>query len=587
MFSLLRKMNPIYWVCIVVIIVSIFFHVQIDLTIPDYMGDIVNAVMTKQPVSMIVSIGWKMLGLCLISVLLMILENYLATMVGSGLARHTRQRLFQKVESFSMEEINQFSTASLITRSTNDIQQVQQVTMMVLRIAIMAPIMAIGAIIKIIGKSGQLSLLTMVAVICLLLVLTTLFLLVSPKFTRIQKSNDMLNMVTRENLTGLRVIRANNAEDIQEEKFEQVNSMLVKLNLFVGRAMNLLNPFMNIVMSGLSLSIIWWGASLMNANLIDLGSVTAFISYSMQILSSFMMLTIVFIMFPRGMVSAKRINEVLHKETKITDGIGLEKVYESHPELQGTLGEVEFDHVYFKYPNAQEAVLHDITFTAHKGETIAFIGSTGSGKSTVINLIPRFYDVTSGSIKVDGINVKEYKIEELNNKIGYVPQKGVLFRGTIASNIAYGKEDATKEEIVAAAKVAQAHSFIEQFPEGYDHEIAQGGTNVSGGQKQRLSIARAIIKKPEIYIFDDSFSALDYKTDKELRSQLKNYTQGVTTFIVAQRIGTIMDADKIIVLDNGKMVGMGTHEELLKNCQVYQEIAYSQLSKEELDGTAK
>lgn len=587
MFKLLRKMHPIYWLAIAIIVVSIYFHVQIDLTIPDYMGDIVNAVMAKKAVSVIMEIGWKMLGLCLISVVLMILENFLATMVGSGLARRTRSRLFAKVESFSMEEINRFSTASLITRSTNDVQQVQQVTMMILRVAIMSPIMAIGAIIKIIGKSSQLSMLTMIAVFILLAVLSVIFIVVSPKFTRIQKANDDLNTVTRENLMGLRVIRANNAEDIIEEKFEKVNHRIVDLHLFIGRVMNLINPVMNILMSGLSLAIIWWGASLINKGAIDMGSVTAFISYSMQLLSSFMMLAMIFIMIPRGMVSARRINEVLDTKVHIVDGVGQEKIWEQHPELKREKGTVTFDHVSFRYPNAEVDVLSEIHFTANKGEVIAFIGSTGSGKSTVINLIPRFFDVTSGSVKVDGIDVKEYKIHELNDKIGYVPQKGILFRGTVESNIAYGKEHgATEEEIVEASKVAQSHEFVSQYKDGYDHEIAQGGTNVSGGQKQRLSIARAVVKQPEIYIFDDSFSALDYKTDKTLRAKLKEYTKGVTTFIVAQRIGTIMDADKIIVLDNGRMVGMGTHEELLQSCEVYQEIAYSQLSKEELDGRA-
>lgn len=586
MFRLLKKMHPIYWVAILVVVVSIYFHVQIDLTIPDYMGDIVNAVMAKKAVSVIISIGWKMLALCLVSVALMILENYLATMIGSGMARRTRSRLFRKVESFSMEEISRFSTASLITRSTNDVQQVQQVTMMILRVAIMSPIMAVGAIIKIIGKSGQLSMLTMIAVFVLLAVLCAIFIMVSPRFTRIQKANDELNTVTRENLMGLRVIRANNAEDIIQDKFEKVNKRVVDLHLFIGRIMNLINPIMNIIMSGLSLAIIWWGASLINKGAIDMGSVTAFISYSMQLLSSFMMLAMIFIMIPRGMVSARRINEVLDTKVHIVDGIGEQVLIEKDPTLKEQKGVVEFDHVSFRYPNAEADVLSDIHFRAEVGQTIAFIGSTGSGKSTVINLIPRFYDATEGSVRVDGIDVKDYKLHELNNKIGYVPQKGILFRGTVESNIAYGKEmGASLDEVIEASKVAQSHDFVSDFKEGYNHEIAQGGTNVSGGQKQRLSIARAIVKKPEIYIFDDSFSALDYKTDKTLRANLKEYTKGVTTFIVAQRIGTIMDADKIIVLDNGKMVGEGTHKELLKTCNVYQEIAYSQLSKEELDGT--
>ena len=588
MFRLLKKMHPIYWVAILVVVVSIYFHVQIDLTIPDYMGDIVNAVMAKKAVSVIISIGWKMLALCLVSVALMILENYLATMIGSGMARRTRSRLFRKVESFSMEEISRFSTASLITRSTNDVQQVQQVTMMILRVAIMSPIMAVGAIIKIIGKSGQLSMLTMIAVFVLLAVLCVIFIMVSPRFARIQKANDELNTVTRENLMGLRVIRANNAEDIIQDKFEKVNKRVVDLHLFIGRIMNLINPIMNIIMSGLSLAIIWWGASLINKGAIDMGSVTAFISYSMQLLSSFMMLAMIFIMIPRGMVSARRINEVLDTKVHIVDGIGEQVLIEKDPTLKEQKGVVEFDHVSFRYPNAEADVLSDIHFRAEVGQTIAFIGSTGSGKSTVINLIPRFYDATEGSVRVDGIDVKDYKLHELNNKIGYVPQKGILFRGTVESNIAYGKEmGASLDEVIEASKVAQSHDFVSDFKEGYNHEIAQGGTNVSGGQKQRLSIARAIVKKPEIYIFDDSFSALDYKTDKTLRANLKEYTKGVTTFIVAQRIGTIMDADKIIVLDNGKMVGEGTHKELLKTCNVYQEIAYSQLSKEELDGGNK
>ncbi|MTM91834.1 ATP-binding cassette domain-containing protein, partial [Turicibacter sanguinis] len=487
------------------------------------------------------------------------------------------------VESFSMQEINQFSNASLITRSTNDITQVQMVFAMGLQVMIKAPILAVWAILKILGKNFEWSLVTAGAVCVLLVMLSIILIFAVPKFKIIQGLTDNLNLVTRENLTGIRVVRAYNAENYQEEKFENANNILTRTHLFTGRIMAIMGPGMTLIMSGLSLAIYWIGAYLIEAadrmDKIGLFSdMVVFSSYSIQVVMAFMMLTMIFIMLPRATVSAKRIMEVLNTPLSIVDG--------TKQAPTDRVGEVEFRNVSFKYPDAEEYVIENISFKANRGETVAFIGSTGSGKSTLINLVPRFYDATEGEVLVDGMNVKDYKQSDLNNKLGYVSQKAVLFAGTVESNIAFGdngRQMAKLDQVKKAITIAQGRDFVEKMDRTYHSSIAQGGSNVSGGQKQRLAIARAICRDPEIYIFDDSFSALDYKTDRVLRAALRQETKDATHLIVAQRIGTIIHADKIIVLDEGKMVGIGTHQELLKNCEVYRQIAYSQLSKEELE----
>ncbi len=524
---------------------------------------------------MLWDLGIKMILMAVGICACVIVVAFLASKISTSFSRTLRSKVFEKVNSFSMEEMNKFSTASLITRSTNDIRQVEQTVFMTLRMAIMAPIMAGFSIAKIVGSSKELTWATVVSVVLLLVLIIVLFIFAVPKFTSIQKKTDKINNVTRENLTGLRVVRAYNAEKEQEQKFEVVNEDLTKTNLFVNRLMALLFPGMNIIMNGLSVAIYVLGAYLINGGSLEYSTMVTFVSYAMNILMSFMFISMMFVMVPRGVVSARRINEVLLTKTKIHDGVGAEGKEK---------GSVEFKNVFFKYPDAEEYVLEDISFKVNKGETIAFIGSTGSGKSTLINLIPRFFDATSGEILVDGVDVKDYKLSDLNDKIGYVPQKGYLFSGTIRSNLCYGAENASEEKLVEALKISQSN-FVKKLDGGLDHEIAQGGTNVSGGQRQRLSIARAIVKQPEIYIFDDSFSALDYKTDKTLRSALEKHTKDATKIIVAQRVGTILNADKIIVLNEGKMVGVGTHDELMKTCEVYREIAQSQLGKEAVDGT--
>ena len=489
-----------------------------------------------------------------------------------------------KVENFGMEELKKFSTSSLLTRTTNDITQIQMLIVMGLQLTIKAPITAVWAVSKIAGKNMEWTVLTGGAVLVLILFISILIAITLPKTRKVQELTDNLNRVTRENLKGIRVVRAFNAEEYQEAKFNEANEALTKTNLFVQRMMGLMTPLMQFVMSGISLGIYIIGAYLINAaGLTDrlnlFSDMVVFSSYSMQVIMAFMMLIVIFIILPRAQVSANRILEVLNTEEKIKDGT----INKTDGKVKG---KVEFRDVSFQYPDADEPILEHISFTAEKGETVAFIGSTGSGKSTLINLVPRFYDVTEGEVLVDDINVKDYTLEALHNKLGYIPQKAVLFRGTIESNVTYGKTDHEKpnqEKVKEAIRVAQASEFVEKKPEKYQAPIAQGGSNVSGGQKQRLAIARAIARDPEIYIFDDSFSALDYKTDFVLRKELKEYTKEATTLIVAQRIGTVKNADKIIVLDEGKMVGCGTHEELLKTCKVYQEIALSQLSKEELE----
>ena len=503
-----------------------------------------------------------------------ILVRFCTAAISARLAYNVRAKVYNKIQGFSLAEINKFSTASLITRTTNDITHVQTFVSMGMQALIKAPILAVWSVIKILNKSWQWSVAIGVAVGFLLLMVTVIVLFAVPKFKKIQTMTDDMNRITRENLTGIRVIRSANAEDYQNEKFEANNEKLTKTNLFVNKIMGIMSPGMTLLMSGLSLSIYWIGAYIVKDSA-GIADMTIFMQYGMQVVMAFMLMIMLFILLPRTLVASKRINEVLDTKESIVLGNYVDENFDGK-------ASVVFDHVAFKYPDADEYVLKDISFEAHEGETIAFIGSTGSGKSTLINLIPRLYDATEGEILIDGVNVKDYNLENLNKKIGYVPQRGILFSGTVKSNIDFGDNNADDETVKKAISVAQASNFVSRMSDGVNSPIAQGGTNVSGGQKQRLSIARAIARKPEILIFDDSFSALDYKTDRKLRSALKKHTGSVTKFIVAQRIGTIKDADKIIVLDSGEMVGMGTHEELLKNCQVYQEIALSQLSKEEL-----
>lgn len=580
-FKYLKKKD---WALVFFSVVFIVIQVWLDLTMPDYMSQITTLVQTEgSAMADILSAGGMMLLCAIGSMIASIITGYFAAQVAADLAANLRENLFDTVQSFSMGEVNKFSTSSLITRTTNDVTQVQTIVAMGLQLIIKAPIMAIWAITKIAGKSWQWSAATGVAVAILIVFILSIVLIVLPKNKKIQTLTDNLNEVTRENLTGLRVVRAYNAEDYQQKKFDTANESLTKTNLFVSRGTAFMMPIMSLISNGLSLSIYWIGAYLINAaamtNKIGLFSdMVVFTSYAMQIVMAFMMLVMIFTMLPRAMVSARRITEVLDTDPSIKDGNGTF-------EPTGEVGTVEFHNVSFKYPDAEGYVLKNINFKANQGEVVAFIGSTGSGKSTLINLVPRFFDVTEGEVLVDGIDVREYKEEDLNNKLGYVSQKAVIFSGTVASNVTYGEslnQDNSMESVNRSLNIAQAEEFVSNMPEGIESSISQGGTNISGGQKQRLSIARAVHRDPEIYIFDDSFSALDYKTDRLLRSSLRKETGTITNLIVAQRVGTIMDADKIIVLENGQMVGMGTHKELLKDCDVYREIAESQLSKEEL-----
>ena len=581
-FKNFRKQEVVLALFSVVFVVA---QVWLELKLPDYMREITSLITTQDSAMHDILIaGGKMLLCAFGSLLVTVLVAVCASRIASNFSAIVRGKLFDKVQSFSMEEIGRFSTASLITRSTNDVTQVQMLIVMGLSIMLRAPIMAVMAILKIVDKSWQWTLSTGVAVVVLLVVVIICVSLCMPKFKRLQSLTDDINQVTRENLTGLNVVRAYNAEAYQEEKFEKVNEDLTDTHWFTSKTMAFMMPTIMMIMNGLSLAIYWIGAVLINdaqdmqGKFSLFSDMVVFSSYAMQVVMSFMMLVMIFIMLPRASVAAKRILEVLDTEPSIEDG-----TRDTFPVMKD--GEVEFKDVSFKYPDAEEYVLEHISFSAKKGETIAFIGATGCGKSTAINLIPRFYDVTEGEVLVDGVNVKEYTQEALHNKIGYVSQKAILFSGTIADNVAYGengKAPATQDDIAMAVKVAQASEFVEKKVQGYDGYVAQGGSNFSGGQKQRLSIARAIARQPEILIFDDSFSALDYKTDRILREALRKECKDATKIIVAQRIGTIRDADKIIVLDDGQIAGMGTHDELMKNCEVYQEIAYSQLSKEEL-----
>ena len=525
----------------------------------------------------ILTTGAEMIGITILSVVAAITVGFLASRVGASLGRTLRSKTFEKVMRFSSKEMTEFSTASLITRSTNDIQQIQQMTVMMLRMVFFAPFMAIGGIYKALSTNASMAWIIGVAVLGVVVIVGILFATVMPRFKKLQNLVDRLNLVTREILTGLPVIRAFSTERFEEKRFDGVNKDLTKVNMFVNRMMSCMMPAMMLVMNAISVLIVWVGAKNIDTGAMQVGDMMAFIQYTMQIVMSFLMISMISVMLPRAAVSANRINEVLEKDIIIKE--------DKNPQAfdASKKGLVEFKNVSFKYPDADEDILHDINFTANSGETTAFIGSTGSGKSTLINLILRFHDVTKGEIKVDGVNIKNVKLHDLREKIGYVPQKGVLFSGTIDSNLRYGKKDATQEDIIKAAKIAQSIDFINDKEDKFDSEISQGGSNVSGGQKQRLSIARAIAKDPEIFIFDDSFSALDFKTDAKLRKALKSETSNSTVLIVAQRISTILDADQIVVLDEGRVVGKGTHKELLKNCEIYKEIALSQLSKEELE----
>ncbi len=574
MIKLLKRFRPVDWILTALILGLTVAQVWFDLELPTYSANIISEITNEgATVGSVLSIGGTMLLLALGSMACSMAIGFIAAYVSAHFSYSLRGDVYRKVVSFSFEEINRFSTPSLITRSTNDIQQVQMAVVMILRMAISAPITAIWAIFRIQATSATLTAATAVALCVLVAVLITIFVIVMPKFKFIQRLTDRLNGVTRENLTGLRVVRAYNAEQYQEEKFGKVNEEVTRVNLFTNRVMGLMSPFMMLVMNGITLAIYWLGASLINEGSLDFATMTAFSMLAMQVLMAFMMLTMLFIMLPRASVSAKRINEVLETENRIGEP--------AEPKPFTERATVEMKNVSFRYPDADGYVLKDISFRAKQGDTVAFIGATGSGKSTLVNLIPRFYDATEGEVLVDGVNVREVRQADLRARIGYVPQKGTLFSGTVASNIGYGGVT-DDQKIRSAAEVAMASEFVEQMEEGYDSHISQGGKNVSGGQKQRLSIARAAAIDPEIFIFDDSFSALDYKTDREVRSRLKEYTKNATSLIVAQRIGTIRDADLIIVLDRGVAVGQGTHEELLKTCPVYREIALSQLSKEEL-----
>lgn len=577
LFKYIRKRD---WFLILIACLLIYLQVYLDLKLPEYMSEITRLIETEgSKMNEIMKQGAFMLSCALLSLLSAFIVGYIAALVSSGFSKKLREKIFSKVDSFSLKEMKKFHTSSLITRTTNDVTQMEMLIGMGMQMIIKAPIMAFKAVSKILDKSIELSMLTGVGVVILLVVIGIIMIIVVPRFSKIQKLIDGINGVTEENLTGVRVIRAFNAENFIQKRFNKINSNLTNNMLFNQRTFAFLMPVMNIVMNFLALLTYFIGATLIaNATIGNkigvFSNVVVFSSYGMQVIVSFLMLAMIFMIVPRAEVSAKRIYEVLKEKNSIKDG-----KYTKETEEKGT---VEFKNVSFKYPDADEYLLKDISFKVSKGETIAFIGSTGSGKSSLINLIPRFYDATDGEVLVDGINVKEYKLSNLYDKLGYISQKAFMFNGTVKSNVSYGKK-ISNEKIMEAIKVSQAEEFVSKMDKGIDSIIARGGSNVSGGQKQRLSIARAVAKNPEIYIFDDSFSALDYKTDRNLRKELKKYTKDSTSLIVAQRIGTIMNADKIIVLDKGRVVGIGTHKELLKSCEVYKEIALSQLSKEELE----
>lgn len=589
MLKILKNLTKKEWGLAAISLGLIVFQVWLDLTLPEFMGKITALVQAPgSGLNEILLTGGKMLLLALGSVAVSVIIAGLAARIATNLSSRLRTNLFRKVQSFTMQEINNFSIPSLITRTTNDITQIQMLVVIGLQILIKSPILAVWAIIKIMDKSWQWSLATGFAVAALILVSVIMITLAIPKFKLLQQQTDDLSRVSRENLTGLGVVRAYNAEGYQEEKFDKINNTFTRTNLFSNRLMAALLPSVELIMNGLALSVYWIGAVLISSAAIDarltlFSDMMVFSSYAIQLLMAFMMIVMVLILIPRASVSANRICEVLETDPAIKDGT----INDLHT---ATPGEVEFKNVSFKYPDAEDYVLQDISFRAGKGETVAFIGATGCGKSTVINLIPRFYDATEGAVYVDGINVKDFTQAALRNKIGYVSQKAILFKGDISSNVSFGSngtEGVTRDAVVSAISTAQSTNFVEGMEDSYKSYVAPGGTNLSGGQKQRLSIARAIARDPEILIFDDSFSALDYKTDRLLRSELKAHAADATIIIVAQRIGTIKDADKIIVLEEGRVAGMGTHQELMKNCGLYKEIAYSQLSKEELENESR
>lgn len=577
LFKYLRKKD---WLYIFISLCFIVCQVWLDLKIPDYMSEITRLIQTPDSaLGDVLVVGMKMLGCALLSMAATFIVGYFVAVVAAGLSRRLREAVYDKVISFSMEEMGRFSTASLITRSTNDISQVQMVIAIGLQASVKAPIMAAWAITKIINKNLAWSAATGVAVAFLLVLITILFVLVVPGFRKIQSLTDNINRVARENLSGVRVVRAYNAEKYQEDKFAKANEELTSVNLFTQKMMAIMMPSMTLISSGLTLSIYWIGVYLIDkAELTEkiglFSDMIVFSSYAMQVIMSFMMLTFTFIILPRAIVSSKRINEVLDTKNRIMDGEGCENTTET--------GTVEFRNVSFHYPDAADDMISDISFKANQGEMVAFIGATGSGKTTLINLIPRFYDATGGEVLVDGVNVKKYKLAELRKKIGYAPQKALLFSGTVEENVCYGADTPDSERLNEALEISQAKEFVEKLTDNVKSKISQGAVNVSGGQKQRLSIARSLYNKPEILIFDDSFSALDYRTDKILRKELRERSKGSTSLIVAQRIGTIMEADLIIVLEEGRIVGQGKHKELLKSCPIYKEIAMSQLSEEEL-----
>ncbi|MBQ8156974.1 ABC transporter ATP-binding protein [Candidatus Saccharibacteria bacterium] len=585
MFRLFKNLTRHDFCFIILILLAIVAQVWLELKMPDYMSEITILVQSEgSEMADILRNGGFMLLCALGAFLANAVSGYFISVVAASFSMHTRKVLFDKVEDLSINEVKGFSTSSLITRTTNDITQIQMLLSMGMRMIVRAPLTAGWAIFKIANKSWQWSSITAVAVVLILAVNAVIMALVTPRFKVIQKLTDKLNGVARENLKGIRVVRAFNAEKYQERKFEKTNSKLTNTQIFVQNVFSVMGPSMYLVMYGVTLAIYFAGAYIidgaaMQDKLTIFGDMVVFSTYAMHVIMSFLVLTMIFMMLPRAQVSAKRVNDVLDAEISVKDGTRTEGEANMH-------GVVEFRKVSFRYPGAEDYLLKDISFTAQRGETVAFIGSTGSGKSTLINLVPRFYDATDGAVLVDGVDVREYKLQALNNKISYVPQKAVLFDGTVKSNVTYGDNGRGKiheKKVHEAIRVAQAKKFVEKMPDDYDSHIAQGGTNISGGQKQRLAIARAIARDPEIYIFDDSFSALDYKTDATLRTELKKYTKDATSLIVAQRIGTIMHADKILVLDKGVCVGMGTHKELMKNCEIYKQIALSQLTKEELN----
>lgn len=585
MTKIFRQFNKKDWALIFVVAILIVFQVWLDLKLPDYMSEITRILQSEgYIIKDILAQGGYMLLCAFGSLGSAVIVGYITSFISADFSMNLRRRIFKKVEDFGMTEIKKFETSSLITRTTNDVTQLEMLVAMGMQMIIKSPVMCVWAITKIINKNVEWSLIVLAGVVILLVTIGILLKIVYPRFEKVQKLIDKVNGVTRENVTGIRVVRAFNAEEYQENRFDKVNNDLTNMQLFNQKCFAILDPIMNIVMHFLTLGIYFIGAYLIEAaHMVDkitlFSNMVVFSSYGMQVIMSFLMLAMIFMILPRASVSAKRINEVLDEELSLKDG-----TLDGNEALE--VGTVEFKNVSFKYPDASEYVLKNISFKVNKGETVAFIGSTGSGKSTLINLIPRFYDATEGEVLIDGINIKDYKLKELHNKIGYVPQKAVMFTGSVKSNVGYGSVNGTKPtlgKIKEALDVAQASSFVKDMDGEYEAHIAQGGTNVSGGQKQRLSIARAIARDPEIYIFDDSFSALDFKTDATLRHTLKEYTKDATSLIVAQRIGTIINADKIVVLNEGECVGIGTHKELLKSCKIYKEIALSQLSKEELE----